>query len=153
MKILVPIDGSKNSMEGLKVASEMAASEKKAAIVLMTVVPYIPGMDLEISANEMEGLTTGMKHRGEELLEKAKKIIERKGLSVKTVLLSGGVACNGRLRDDFERVARDEGLKFYVPSPQYTTDNAAMIAAAGFLHLERNETADLAINACASLKL
>jgi len=103
MKILVPIDGSKNSMEGLKVASEMAASEKKAAIVLMTVVPYIPGMDLEISANEMEGLTTGMKHRGEELLEKAKKIIERKGLSVKTVLLSTSVSAAEEILDVAEK--------------------------------------------------
>ena len=71
---------------------------------------------------------------------------------VMTVLLSGGVACNGRLRDEFKAVARNKGLKFYVPSPQYTTDNAAMIAAAAFLHLERNEIAELTINAHANLK-
>jgi N6-L-threonylcarbamoyladenine synthase len=60
--------------------------------------------------------------------------------AVKTVLLSGGAA-------DAER------LDFYAPSPQYTTDNAAMIAAAAFLHLERGDTADPSINAHANLKL
>ena len=92
MKILVPIDGSKHSMQGVKIAAEMAASGKKGTLVLMTVVPYMPGMDLEISAKEMEGLTAGLKRRGEELLEKAKKMVTGKGLSVKTVLSSSASA-------------------------------------------------------------
>ena len=41
----------------------------------------------------------------------------------------------------------------FFPSPQYTTDNAAMIAAAGFLHLERGRTAGLELNADPNLKL
>ena len=92
MKILVPIDGSKHSMQGVKVAADVAGSGKKATVVLMTVVPYMPGMDLEISAREMEGLVAGMKRRGEELLEKAKKMVKGKGLSVKTVLASSASA-------------------------------------------------------------
>jgi tRNA A37 threonylcarbamoyltransferase TsaD len=40
-----------------------------------------------------------------------------------------------------------------VPSKHYTTDNAAMIAAAGFLHLERRRTAPLELNAIADLAL
>ena len=92
MKILVPIDGSKHSMQGVKVTADVAGSGKKATVVLMTVVPYMPGMDLEISAREMEGLAAGMKRRGEELLEKAKKMVKGKGLSVKTVLASSASA-------------------------------------------------------------
>jgi N6-L-threonylcarbamoyladenine synthase len=73
--------------------------------------------------------------------------------AVSTVLVSGGVACNGRLRRAFDEVAEREGLTVRFPSPRYTTDNAAMIAAAGFLHLEAGRLAGLDLNAGASLKL
>ncbi len=72
---------------------------------------------------------------------------------VHTVLVTGGVACNSRLRREFDEVAQREKLKVYFPSPKYTTDNAAMIAAAGFLHLERGDVAGLDLNADTSLKL
>ena len=67
--------------------------------------------------------------------------------------MGGGVACNGRLRDAFHEAAGAEGIRVYFPSPQYTTDNAAMIAAAGFLHLERGELAASDLAARAGLKL
>jgi len=73
--------------------------------------------------------------------------------AVKRVLVTGGVACNGRLRAAFEEVAGREGLEVFIPSPQYTTDNAAMIAAAGFLHYEAGRFAGLDLNAEASLRL
>jgi len=73
--------------------------------------------------------------------------------AVSSVLITGGVACNGRLREEFELAARKEGLDVYIPSPRYTTDNAAMIAAAGFLHLDRGELALPTIGADAALKL
>ena len=41
----------------------------------------------------------------------------------------------------------------HVPALRYTTDNAAMIAAAGFLHLERNHLAPPDLNADTTLKL
>jgi N6-L-threonylcarbamoyladenine synthase len=73
--------------------------------------------------------------------------------AVRTVLVTGGVACNGRLRGAFEAAAKKEGLSLYIPSPQYTTDNAAMIAAAGFVHLDAGRMAGFDVNADASLKL
>src|SRR5262249_40370913 len=73
--------------------------------------------------------------------------------SVRTVLLAGGVACNRRLRRAFEDAARDHGIRVYMPSPKHTTDNAAMIAAAGFLHLERGRLAGLELNADPNLRL
>ena len=72
---------------------------------------------------------------------------------VRTVLVSGGVACNTRLRRAFEETGTEHGLDVYFPSPVYTTDNAAMIAAAGFLHLERDCRAKLDLNADPGLKL
>jgi N6-L-threonylcarbamoyladenine synthase len=73
--------------------------------------------------------------------------------SVRTVLVAGGVACNRRLRRAFEAAAREHGLAVFVPSPVYTTDNAAMIAAAGFLHLERGMLAGLDLDADPNLRL
>jgi N6-L-threonylcarbamoyladenine synthase len=73
--------------------------------------------------------------------------------SVRTVLVAGGVACNRRLRAAFEEAAARYGLSVYLPSPRYTTDNAAMIAGAGFLHLERGERAGLDLNADPNLRL
>jgi len=73
--------------------------------------------------------------------------------SVRTVLVAGGVACNSRLREAFAESAERENLAVYFPSPQYTTDNAAMIAAAGFLHYERRRFAPADVGARASFPL
>jgi tRNA N6-adenosine threonylcarbamoyltransferase len=73
--------------------------------------------------------------------------------NISTVLLAGGVACNRRLRRAFDEAAQRHGLAVYAPSPRYTTDNAAMIAAAAFLHLERDQLAPLDVNADPNWKL
>lgn len=85
------------------------------------------------------------------LLTRTMQAVRKEG--VHTVLLSGGVACNRRLRREFQDAAAEHGFEFYVPSPEYTTDNAAMIAAAGFLHFERGRFADLHVNADPNLRL
>jgi N6-L-threonylcarbamoyladenine synthase len=72
---------------------------------------------------------------------------------IRTVLVAGGVANNRRLRRGFEEAGRAHDLRVVFPSPPYTTDNAAMIAAAGFLHLASGRTAGLDLNADPNLKL
>ena len=52
--------------------------------------------------------------------------------AVKTLGLCGGVAANGAVRAALESVARDNGLDFVVPPFSLCTDNAAMIARAGY---------------------
>lgn len=76
-----------------------------------------------------------------------------RGEGVRTILLSGGVACNRRLRRAFREAADDLGFRVYMPSPKYTTDNAAMIGEAAFLHLERGDLAPEDLCADPSLKL
>jgi len=85
------------------------------------------------------------------LLTTTFQAVHREG--VRTVLLSGGVACNRRLRREFREAGGRHGIEVHVPSPEYTTDNAAMIAAAGFLHLERGIFADPHVNADPNLRL
>lgn len=56
--------------------------------------------------------------------------------SVKSIILSGGVAANQTLRDSFtkEIEKRRLGISFYVPPRSLCTDNAAMIAAAAYFN-------------------
>ena len=72
---------------------------------------------------------------------------------VKSLLVTGGVACNGRLRDAFRSACDREGFALYAAAPRYTTDNAAMIAAAAFLHYDRGEFAALDVNARSNFPL
>ncbi len=71
----------------------------------------------------------------------------------RSVGIAGGVSANTRLRADAARRAQAVELPVYFPRLALTTDNAAMIAAAGFRKLARRELAALDLNASASLAL
>ncbi len=64
-------------------------------------------------------------------------------LRPKTLIVAGGVACNLALQSAARDAAERLNLPVYFPSKHLSTDNAAMIAAAGNFHLERGERADL----------
>jgi len=87
MKILVPVDGSEYSMEAVKVALKYAKATK-TDIYLMTVTPFISGLDLEISAGAMDKLNESMKSKGEEVLAKAQGILKAEGVTANTILSS-----------------------------------------------------------------
>ena len=72
-------------------------------------------------------------------------------IEARTLIVSGGVACNSGLRAA-ARTARFP-CPVHFPSPGLSTDNAAMIAAAAFPKFERVEFADLAAKAHAGLIL
>jgi N6-L-threonylcarbamoyladenine synthase len=71
----------------------------------------------------------------------------------KSVGIAGGVSANSRLRKDAAARGEQLGLPVFVPSLALTTDNAAMIAAAGLRRYHQGVTADWDLNADASLKL
>jgi nucleotide-binding universal stress UspA family protein len=87
MKILVPIDGSKNSMEAVKIALKYAKATK-TDIYLMTVIPFISGLDLELSASARESIENSMKSRGEEILKEAQNILSAEGVTANTIISS-----------------------------------------------------------------
>jgi N6-L-threonylcarbamoyladenine synthase len=53
-------------------------------------------------------------------------------ISAESILVSGGVAANSELRAAFEKRSASSGMQVSFPSPALSTDNAAMIAAAGY---------------------
>jgi N6-L-threonylcarbamoyladenine synthase len=71
----------------------------------------------------------------------------------RTLIVAGGVACNGALRDASLEAATRMGIPVYFPSRHLSTDNAAMIAAAGTVKLEAGERAGFDLNADVTLRL
>jgi len=71
----------------------------------------------------------------------------------RSIGMSGGVACNSRLREAMRAAGERLHLPVYYPSPILTTDNAAMIASAGYHHLVAGRTAGPTLNADPSARL
>ena len=87
----------------------------------------------------------------DQLVRKTRAAIEAH--HVKQLQVAGGVAANRGLRAAVGELARELGVELFIPPPARCTDNAAMIAAAGYWRLARGERADLGMNATASLPL
>ena len=71
----------------------------------------------------------------------------------KTLILAGGVACNSELRESMSELSSETGIPLFIPSPVYTTDNAAMIAAAGYPKLIAGQNDGMDLHADVSLRL
>ncbi|MFN2492483.1 MAG: tRNA (adenosine(37)-N6)-threonylcarbamoyltransferase complex transferase subunit TsaD [Pyrinomonadaceae bacterium] len=76
-----------------------------------------------------------------------------KDYALRTLIVGGGVACNGALREAARKAASRLGIPVYFPSRHLSTDNAAMIAAAGTVKLQSGERAGLDLNADVTLRL
>ena len=79
------------------------------------------------------------------LVEQCLATAQREGLA--TITVTGGVACNRRLRERMSTAAAAAGLRAVFPSPQYCTDNAAMIAGQGWHLLQAGQRAGLTLDA------
>lgn len=71
------------------------------------------------------------------LMDKLRKV--SKDLNIKEVAVAGGVSANSGLREAFEDHAKRYGWKIHIPPFGYTTDNAAMVAIAGYYKYLDNE--------------
>lgn len=69
------------------------------------------------------------------------------------ITLAGGVASNSRLREKMTKMASAENISVLYPPPVYCTDNAAMIACAGYYGYLEGNFADMTLNAVPALKL
>jgi len=69
------------------------------------------------------------------------------------IVIAGGVSRNSFIRKSFDDFAKEMDIKVYYPEPVLCTDNAAMIAAAGYYNYINNERADLKLNAIPNLKI
>jgi N6-L-threonylcarbamoyladenine synthase len=72
---------------------------------------------------------------------------------LRTLIVAGGVACNGALKAASGDAAARLGIPVYFPSPHLSTDNAAMIAAAGSVRLRTGQCDGLDLNADVTMRL
>lgn len=84
------------------------------------------------------------------LLENVIKSIKKTG--IKTVALAGGVSANSYIRNEFLKLESQE-IKIYMPDLKLCTDNAAMIASAGYYNYIKGKRDELDLNAIPNLKL
>lgn len=68
-------------------------------------------------------------------------------------MLAGGVSANSYIRNEFDKLAIDNGLAIYYPELKLCTDNAAMIAVAGYYEYKKGIRSQLDLNAVPNLKL
>ena len=69
------------------------------------------------------------------------------------IAVAGGVASNSYLREQLTKRGADEGIEILFPEAILCTDNAAMIASAGYYQYLEKDFADLSVNAIPSLSL
>ena len=74
------------------------------------------------------------------LMDKLSKAVKQTG--IKQVAIAGGVSANSGLRNAMLNMQETQGWTVFLPEFQFTTDNAAMIAIAGYYKFLRNEFAE-----------
>ena len=99
--------------------------------------------DVDIAASFQEAVV-------DVLLTKARRAVQEHG--AKGLCLAGGVAANSALRARVVEVAEADGINAFVPSRSMCTDNAAMIASAGWYRYHSDGSAPLDQGAQSSLR-
>ena len=82
------------------------------------------------------------------LLENTKQALKKTKL--KKLALAGGVSANSYIRNSFLELGKKENIEIYFPKLELCTDNAAMIASAGYYNFLKGNISDLTLNASTS---
>ena len=85
----------------------------------------------------------------EMLVDNVKKAFDNNP-EIDKIVLAGGVSANSYIRNEFAKLSNK---KIYYPELKLCTDNAAMIASAGYYNYINGRTADLKLNAIPNLKI
>jgi N6-L-threonylcarbamoyladenine synthase len=66
-----------------------------------------------------------------------------KDRNIRRVVIGGGVAANGRMREVFLERGKESGIQAMFSSPRFCTDNGAMVAVTGRFHMEKGTASAL----------
>lgn len=98
--------------------------------------------------NKEDLATSFQKVAVESVISKTRKAVEDK--KIKYLIVAGGVAANQGLRSEIEKLGQEKNVEISIPPMKYCTDNATMIAAAGYYAFLDGRTADLTLNSTSS---
>ncbi|MFZ2038436.1 MAG: tRNA (adenosine(37)-N6)-threonylcarbamoyltransferase complex transferase subunit TsaD [Minisyncoccia bacterium] len=104
--------------------------------------------DKKTLAREFEDAVT------EVLIHKTLKATDMTG--AQTIIIGGGVSCNKNIRSAFIKAGEEKELEILLPAPKVSTDNAVMIALAGFINIQNGQktiTGEEDLRAYGNLKL
>jgi N6-L-threonylcarbamoyladenine synthase len=76
-----------------------------------------------------------------------------KEFNINTLLIAGGVSANSALRKEFDRICKENNINLIIPPVKYCTDNAAMIATAGYYAYQKGIVSDINLNVEATSSL
>lgn len=76
-----------------------------------------------------------------------------KDVKAEKIVLAGGVSANSRLRRVMAEECEKRNIKLFMPELKYCGDNAAMIASQGYYEFIAGKTADMSLNAVASMPI
>jgi len=107
-------------------------------------LPHLDSLTLDLISSFQEAVI-------QDLVRKTMHAAE--DLEAESLIVTGGVASNQRLREDFGRAVQRVGLQVFFPSRALSTDNAAMIAAAAYPKFMARDFANVHVSAEASLAL
>ena len=85
------------------------------------------------------------------LLIKLKKAI--KTTNCKAIAIAGGVSANSKLRFEVNRLGKEQGCEVFIPSFEFCTDNAAMIAMSGYFMYQKQLFAKQSVTPMARINL
>jgi len=113
----------------------------------------IPVTSYELPLTETADVAAGFQAAVVDVLvKKSLKAVE--AMKVKTLVVGGGVTANHSLRESLREKAKEAKIKVYMPSPDLATDNAAMVAVAGYHRFRQGRrSSPLTLNAVANLSL
>lgn len=85
------------------------------------------------------------------IINKTKKALANEKIS--NLIVAGGVAANQQLREEVEKLSKELNINYSIPPLKFCTDNAAMIATAGYYLYQKGIRADYNLNAISSVNL
>lgn len=97
-------------------------------------------------------LACSFQNRVVQILSK-KTLKALKEFNVKNLIVAGGVAANSGIRNNLEKLCSENGVNLTVPELKYCTDNATMIASAGYYAYMLGRRANIDLKAVANTKL
>jgi N6-L-threonylcarbamoyladenine synthase len=140
------------SFSGLKTAARRIIDAARVEEGLPIGAAAAAEPDARLSAAAVAELAFGFQDSVVDVLA-SKTIRAAEEVGARSIVVGGGVAANGPLRERVAREAEARGLPLIIPRPGLCTDNGAMIGAAGARRLAAGERSGLDLDARPSLPL